>query len=154
MKYGLGIINGTSGLGIINGTSGLGIINGTSGLGISNGTSGLGIINGTSGLGIINGRSVLGIINGTSGLGIINGRSGLGITITFKREKIILVAIHLEIFADADYEPSKATDRRYVSSGAIVCGGVCNYWFSRTLHFLTSKAEYVALNDAVKMLLF
>ena len=31
------------------------------------------------------------------------------------------MGIYLEIFADADYEPSKATDRRYVSSGAIVC---------------------------------
>ena len=61
----------------------------------------------------------------------INGTSGLGITITFQRGKIILVSIYLEIFADADYA-SIVTDRRHVSSGAIVCGGVCDCLLSST----------------------
>ena len=62
----------------------------------------------------------------------------------------------LEVFADADYA-SKATDRRSVSGGAIMCGGACVCWFSRTHKYVTlstSEAEYVALGDAVKELLF
>ena len=59
-------------------------------------------------------------------------------------------------FADADYA-SEATDRRSVSGGAIMCGGVFVCWFSRTQKcgtLSTSEAEYVALGDAVKELLF
>ena len=61
----------------------------------------------------------------------------------------------LEVFANADYA-SKATDRRSVSGGAIMCGGACVCWFSRTqkcVTLSTSETEFVALGDAVKELL-
>ena len=74
-------------------------------------------------------------------------------SITFQREN--LSGMSLEVFADADYI-SKATDRRPISGGLIMCGAsVC--WFSRTqkcVTLSTSEAEYVALGDAVKKLLF
>ena len=57
----------------------------------------------------------------------INGTSEYGIT--FQRGT--LSSILLEVFADADYA-SKATDRRSVSGGAIMCGSVSVCWFSRT----------------------
>ena len=62
----------------------------------------------------------------------------------------------LEVFADADYA-SRATDNRSVSGDAIMCAGACVCWFSRTQKSVTlsaSEAEYVALGDAVKELLF
>ena len=74
--------------------------------------------------------------------------------ITFQRGT--LSGISLEVFADADYA-SKATDRRSVSGGVIMCGGASICWFSRTqkcVTLSTSEAEYVALGDAVKELLF
>ena len=74
--------------------------------------------------------------------------------ITFQRGT--LYSISLEVFADADYA-SKATDRRSVSRGVIMCGGASVCWFSRTQKYVTlstSEAEYVALGDAVKELLF
>ena len=40
-----------------------------------------------------------------------------------------------------------------MSGGAIMCGGACVCWFSRTqkcVTLSTSEAEYVALGDAVK----
>ena len=56
----------------------------------------------------------------------------------------------------ADYA-SKATDRRSVSGGAIICvGACCVCWFSRTqkcVTLSTSEAEYVALGNAVQELL-
>ena len=70
------------------------------------------------------------------------------------RERI--TGIYLKVFADADYV-SKATDRMSVSGGAIMCGGACLCWFSRTqkcVTLSTSEAEYVAHGDAVKELLF
>ena len=82
----------------------------------------------------------------------INGTSEYGIT--FQRGT--LSGISLEVFADADYA-SKATDRRSVSGGLILCGGASVCWFSRTqkcVTLSTSEAEYVALGDAVKELLF
>ena len=82
----------------------------------------------------------------------INGTSEYGIT--FQRE--ILSGISLEVFADADYA-FKATDRRSVSGGLIMCGSASVCWFSRTqkcVTLKTSEAEYVALGDAVKELLF
>ena len=66
------------------------------------------------------------------------------------------MGISLEVFADADYA-SKATDRKSMSGGAIMCGGACLCWFSRTkkcVTLSTSEAEYVALGNAVKELLF
>ena len=86
---------------------------------------------------------ILAYINGTSDFGIIYQRG-------------TLASISLEVFADADYA-NKATDRRSVSGGAIMCGGACVYWFFRTqkcVTLSTSEAEYVALGDAVKELLF
>ena len=44
-----------------------------------------------------------------------------------------------------------------MSGGAIMCAGACVCWFSRTqkcVTLSTSEAEYVALGDAVKELLF
>ena len=82
-------------------------------------------------------------------LGYINGTySHFGITY----QRGTLAIISLEVFADADYA-SKATDRTSVSGGAIICGGACACWFSRTqkcVTLSTSEAEYVALGDAVK----
>ena len=60
------------------------------------------------------------------------------------------------MFADADYA-SKATDKRSVSGGSIMCGGASVCWFSTTqkcVTLSTSEAEYVALGNAVKELLF
>ena len=85
-------------------------------------------------------------------LAYINGTSNFGITY----QRATLASISLEVFADADYA-SKATDRRSVSGGAVMCGGACVCWFSRTqkcVTLSTSEAEYVALGDAVKELLF
>ena len=94
-------------------------------------------------------------VHWNSALGIlayINGTCGFGIT--YQRETT--VGISLEVFADVDYG-SRATDRRSVSGGAIMCAGGCVCWFSRTrkcVALSTSEAEYVALGDAVKELLF
>ena len=57
----------------------------------------------------------------------INGTSEYGIT--FRRGS--LSSIPLEVFADADCD-SKATDRRSVSGGLIMCGGASVCWLSRT----------------------
>ena len=92
-------------------------------------------------------KAALGIleyINGTT--------SDYGITF----QSGTLSGISLEVFADADYA-SKATDRRSVSGGLIMCGGASVCWFSRTqkcVTLSTSEAEYVALGDTVKDLLF
>ena len=64
------------------------------------------------------------------------------------------VGISLEVFANAD-NVSKATDRRSVSGGEIMCGDACVCWFSRTqkcVTLSTSEAEYVSLGDTVKEL--
>ena len=91
-------------------------------------------------------KSALGI------LAYVNGTCGFGITY----QRGTTVGISLEVFADADYA-SRATDRRSVSGGAMMCAGACVCWFSRTqkcVTLSTSEAEYVALGDAVKELLF
>ena len=85
-------------------------------------------------------------------LAYINGTCGFGITY----QRGTTVGISLEFFADADYA-SRAIDRMSVSGGAIMCGGACVYWFSSTqkcVTFSTSEADYVALGDALKELLF
>ena len=82
----------------------------------------------------------------------INGTSEYGITFQIGT----LSGISPEVFADADYA-SKATDRRSVSGGLVMCGGASACWFSRTqkcVTLSTSEAEYVALGDAIKELLF
>ena len=63
-------------------------------------------------------------LNGST-LEYINETSEYGIT--FQRGTSS--SISLEVFADADYA-SKATDRRSVSGGVIMCGGAIVYWFS------------------------
>ena len=95
------------------------------------------------------------VIHWKAALGIlvyINGASDFGITY----QRGTLASFSLDTFADADYA-SKVTDRKSVSGGAIMCGGACVCWFSRTQKYVTlstSEAEYVALGDAVKDLLF
>ena len=62
----------------------------------------------------------------------------------------------MQVFADADYA-SQAADRRSVSGGLVMGGGACVSWFSRTqkcVTLLTTEAEYVALADVVKEVLF
>ena len=62
----------------------------------------------------------------------------------------------MQVFADADY-PSKATDRRSVSGGLVMCGGASVSWFSRTqkcVTLSTTEAKYVALADVIKEVLF
>ena len=86
---------------------------------------------------------ILAYINGTSGFGITNQRGTLAGT-------------SLEVFADSNYA-SKATDRRSVSGGVVICGGACVCWFckmQKCVTLSTPEAEYVALGDAVKELLF
>ena len=58
---------------------------------------------------------------------IINGTGEYGITF----QGGTLSSISLEVFADADYA-SKATDRRSVLGGAVMCGGARVCWFSRS----------------------
>ena len=58
--------------------------------------------------------------------------------------------------ADADYA-SKAADRRSVSGGAVMCAGTWVCWLSRTqkcVTFSTTDAEYVALTDTIKEVIF
>ena len=92
-----------------------------------------------------------GAIHWKAALGIleyINGTSEHGIAC----QRGTLSSILLEMFADANYA-SKATDRRSVSGGLIMCGGASVCWFSRTqkcVTLSTSEAEYVAFGDAVK----
>ena len=60
------------------------------------------------------------------------------------------------MFADTDYA-SKATDRRSVSGGLVMCGGDSVSWFSRIqkgVTLSTTEAEYVALANVITELLF
>ena len=64
--------------------------------------------------------------------------------------------LDLEAFADAGYA-SKATDRRSVSGGVVMCGGAAVSWFSRTqkcVTLSTTEAEYVAMSECAKEALF
>ena len=86
-------------------------------------------------------------------LAYMNGSCGFGITY----QRATSVGISLEVFADADYASKEIDRSRFVSGGAILCGGACVCWFSRTqkcVTLSTSEAEHVALGDAVKELLF
>ena len=72
--------------------------------------------------------------------------------ITFQRGSVL----ELVAYADADYA-SNATDRRSVSGGAVMCAGACVCWFSRTqkcVTLSTTEAEYVALADTIKEVIF
>ena len=62
----------------------------------------------------------------------------------------------MQVFADADYA-SKAADRRSVSGGLLMSGGACVSWFSKTQKcgiLSATEAEYVALADVIKEVLF
>ncbi|CAB1110909.1 unnamed protein product [Ectocarpus sp. CCAP 1310/34] len=64
--------------------------------------------------------------------------------------------IKLAGYADADFA-SKAANRRSVSGGIVTCGGGSVSWFSRTqkcVTLSTTEAEYVALGDVVKEIIF
>ena len=85
-------------------------------------------------------------------LGYVRRTSSLGIS--FYRGSV--AGLSLQVFSDADYA-SKATDRRSVSGGLIMCGGGCVSWFSRTqkcVTLSTAEAEYVAITDVFKEVLF
>ena len=62
-----------------------------------------------------------------------------------------------QMFVDFGIYASKAADRRSVSGGLVMCGGACVSWFSRTqkcVTLSTTEAEYVALADVMKEVLF
>ncbi|CAB1101917.1 unnamed protein product [Ectocarpus sp. CCAP 1310/34] len=60
----------------------------------------------------------------------------------------------LQGYADADFA-SKAAHRRSVSGGIVTCGGGAVSWFSqKCVTVSTTEAEYVALGDVVKEILF
>ena len=44
----------------------------------------------------------------------------------------------MQVFADANYA-SKATDRRSVSGGLVMCGGASVSWFSRTQKYVQTS---------------
>ncbi|CAB1113965.1 unnamed protein product [Ectocarpus sp. CCAP 1310/34] len=74
--------------------------------------------------------------------------------ITFERG--VVTGMSMQVFVDADYA-SKAADRRSVSGGLVMCEGVCVTWFSRTqkcVTLSTTEAEYVAIADVLKEVLF
>ena len=85
-------------------------------------------------------------------LGYVKRTSSFGIT--FQRGSY--AGLDMQVYADADYA-SKATDRRSVSGGLVMCGGGCISWFSRTqkcVTLSTTEAEYVSLSDTIKEVLF
>ena len=64
--------------------------------------------------------------------------------------------LSMQVFADADYATMTA-DMRSVSGGLMMCGGACVSWFSTTqkcVTLSTTEAEYVALADVMKEVLF
>ena len=85
----------------------------------------------------------------------------LGYTIRTKRfgisfQRGSVQGFSLVEFCDADYA-SRAADRRSTSGGVIMCAGGAIFCFSKTQRCVTSsttEAEYVAMADVVKELLF
>ncbi|CAM9450595.1 unnamed protein product [Pylaiella littoralis] len=64
--------------------------------------------------------------------------------------------VGFEVFVDSDYV-SRATDRRSVSGGVVMCAGACVSFFSRTQNSVTlssTEAEYVALAEGFKEAIF
>lgn len=95
------------------------------------------------------------LVHWKAAIGILEyavGTSSLGIS--FQRgtkEGISLLA-----FADADFA-SRSTDRRSISGGVIMCGGGPVQWLSKTQKcttLSTTEAEYVAMADTAKEILF
>ena len=62
----------------------------------------------------------------------------------------------LQLFVDSDYA-SKATGRKSVSGGVVMCAGACVAFFSRTQRSVTlssTEAEYVAMAEGFKETIF
>ena len=88
-------------------------------------------------------RSILGYAVRTSSFGIY-----------FHKET--LTRLSLISFADAEYAP-RSTDRRSVSGGVVMCAGGPVSWHSKTQKCVTpstTQAEYVAMSDMGKEILF
>ena len=88
-------------------------------------------------------RSILGYAMRTSSFGI-SSRKGT------------LTGISLVSFADADYA-SRSADRRSVSGRVVMCAGGPVSWHSKTQNCVTlstTQAEYVAMSDMRKEILF
>lgn len=74
--------------------------------------------------------------------------------ITFQRGKTD--GVRLVLYVDSDYA-NKATDRRSVSGGVVMCAGACVSFFSRTQKSVTlssTEAEYVAMAEGMKEAIF
>ena len=83
-------------------------------------------------------------------LAYLNATRDLGIT--FQKEE----KLSLSVYADTDYT-RKETDRRSISSVAVMLGSAAVYATSRTQHCValsTTEAEYVAMAEGVKKGLF
>ena len=78
--------------------------------------------------------------------------SGYGIT--FQRGTAI--GVGCEVYVDSDYG-SRATDRKSVSGGVVMCAGGCVSFFSRTQKSVTlssTEAENVAMAEGLKEAIF
>ena len=74
--------------------------------------------------------------------------------ITFQRGTTS--GVGLEVFVDSDFA-SRATDRRSVSGGVVMCAGACVSFFSRTQKSVTlpsAEEEYVAMAEGFKEAVF
>ena len=70
--------------------------------------------------------------------------------ITFQRGTAS--GVGLEVFVDSDFA-NRATDRRSVSGGVVLCAGACVSFFSRTQKSVTlssTEAKYVAMAEGFK----
>ena len=66
------------------------------------------------------------------------------------------VVLGFEVYVDSDYA-SRATDRKSVSGGIVMCAGGCVPFFSRTQKSVTlssTEAEYVAMAEGLKEAIF
>ena len=64
--------------------------------------------------------------------------------------------VGFEVYVDSDYA-SRATDRKSVSGGVVMCAGGCVSFFSRTQKSVTlssTEAEYVAMAEGLKEAIF
>ena len=67
-----------------------------------------------------------------------------------------VAGLGMQVFADADYV-CKAADRRSVSGGLVMYGGVCVSWFSKAqkcITISTTEAAYVVRVNVIKEVLF
>ena len=74
--------------------------------------------------------------------------------ITFQRGTTS--GVGLEVFVDSDFA-SRATDRRYVCGGVVMCAGACVSFLSRTqksVALSSTEAEYVAMAEGFKEAIF